>query len=93
MSVLGPFWLFLSSLQLTGAAYVVAAVTTWRGERFWRAPGRPLGLVATGLGFVVVAAGIAAMLVVNDVEFARFVGSGALMLAAVSSVFLLLRRS
>lgn len=92
MSDLGPFWMGLSALQLTGAAYVVAVVTTWRGERLWRVPGPPLGWPATLWALAVVAAGVAAIVAVDDVEFSRFVGTGALMLAAVVAVGSLLRR-
>ncbi len=92
MSDLGPFWLILSSVQLIGATYLLAAAATWRGERFWRVPGRPLGLVPTVLGFLIAGAGVAAMIAINDVEFSRFLGSGALMVCAVPTVFLLLRR-
>ena len=92
MSELAPVWTALSALQVAGAAYVVTAVVTWRGERIWRAPGRPLGLVATLLGTAVAAVGIAAMVAVNNVEFSRFVGTGALMIGAVLSVFVMLRR-
>jgi len=92
VSDLGPFWMVLSALQLTGAAYVVAAVATWRGERLWRVPGPPLGWLATLLALAFVAAGVAAIVAVDDVEFSRFVGTGALMVAALLSVLRLLRR-
>jgi hypothetical protein len=89
---LGDFWLVLSTVQLVVAGYVLAAVLSWRGARFRPAPGHPFAPVPTALVAVAVGAVVIALVVVGDVEFARWVGTGGLMIVAIASLFVLLRQ-
>lgn len=90
---LAPFWLVFSAVQLAGAGYVLAAVVSWRGQRFRPAPGHPFAIVPTVAIAVVVVATVAAMVAVGDVEFSRWAGTGGLMLATLASLFVLLRQA
>lgn len=83
------FWFLLSTLQVGFAAYAFAALVSWRGERLWPAPGRPLMPLPALLAVLVFAAAVVAMVRVGDVEFSRYVGTGALMLVALT-VFVML---
>jgi hypothetical protein len=89
---LGDFWLVLSTVQLVVAGYVLAAVLSWRGARFRPAPGHPFAPVPTALVAVAVGAVVVALVAVGDVEFARWVGTGGLMIVAIASLFVLLRQ-
>jgi hypothetical protein len=88
---LGAFWLVFSAVQLAGAGYVLAAVVSWRGARFRPAPGHPFAPLPTALLAVAWVAAVAAMVAIGDVEFSRWAGTGGLMLAALASLFVLLR--
>jgi hypothetical protein len=89
---LGDFWLVLSTVQLVVAGYVLAAVLSWRGARFRPAPGHPFAPVPTALVAVAVGAVVVALVAVGDVEFARWMGTGGLMIVAIASLFVLLRQ-
>lgn len=89
---LGDFWLVLSTVQLVVAGYVLAAVLSWRGARFRPAPGHPFAPLPTVLVAVAVGAVVFALVAVGDVEFARWVGTGGLMVAAIASMVVLLRQ-
>lgn len=88
---LGGFWLVFSSVQLAVAGYVLAAVVSWRGARFRPAPGHPFAPLPTVAIAGVVAAAVLALVTVGDVEFARWVGTAGLMVAAIASLFVLRR--
>ena len=88
---LTPFWLVFSAVQLAGAGYLMVAVLSWRGARFRPAPGHPVKVLPTALLAVVWLVVVAAMVAVRDVEFARWVGTGGLMLAALMFVFVVPR--
>ena len=92
MSASGWAWFAFALVQLAVSGYLLAAAATWRGERLFPAPGRPLGrvpAVAAGIGV-----GAAAWFLawVRDTEFSRYVGTGALMVAAIVLLALLLRQ-
>ena len=88
---LTPFWLVFSAVQLAGAGYLMAAVLSWRGARFKPAPGHPLKALPTALLVVAWFAVVGAMVAVADVELARWLGTGGLMLAALMFVLVLPR--
>lgn len=91
MVSLGAFWYYFTALQLGVAGYLLAAVVSWRGARFRPAPGHPFKVVPTALLAVAWVAAVVAIVVVRDVEFARWVGTAGLMLVAFASLFVLLR--
>jgi hypothetical protein len=92
VSTLEGFWFALSTVQVAFATYALAALVTWRGERLWPAPGRPLraapSIVAGGV-FVVA---VLVMARIGDADLSRYVGTGALMLAAIAVVVTVLVR-
>lgn len=92
MNAAGWAWFALAVVQLVVAGYALAAAATWRGERLFPAPGRPLGRFP----FVAAAMGVGAatwfLAWVRDSEFSRYVGTGALMVAAIVLLALLLRQ-
>ena len=88
---LGDFWLVFSTVQLAAAGYVLAAVLSWRGARFRPARGHPFAVVPTAWVAGAVVFVVVALVAVGDVEFARWVGTGGLMVAAAASLFVLLR--
>jgi len=88
----GVFLFGLAFLQLLLAGYALAAAWSWRGERLWPAPGRPLGRVPVAVAVLAVAAATALLLRVGDLELARYLGTGAVMLAGLLLVALLLRQ-
>lgn len=86
------FWFVLSTLQVGFAAYAFAALVSWHGERLWPAPGRPLRPLPSVVAVAVFSAAVVAMVRVGDVEFSRYVGTGALMLVALTVFVMLLWR-
>ena len=92
MSASGWAWYALALVQLLVAGYAFAAAATWRGERLFPAPGRPLGRVPVALAAVGVGAAAWFLAWVRDSEFSRYVGTGAVMLAAIVLLALLLRQ-
>ena len=92
MSPFAGFWFALAGLQLVVAGYGLAAAIRWRGARLWPAPEAPLGRAPAALAAVVVVALFALLIAVGDADFARYVGTGAVMLTAIVLVLLLVRR-
>jgi hypothetical protein len=88
----GVFLFGLAFLQLLVAGYGLAAALSWRGERLWPAPGHPLGRVPVTVAVLAVAAAAALLLRVGDLELARYLGTGAVLLAGLPLLGLLLRR-
>jgi len=88
----GVFLYGLALLQLLLAGYALAAALSWRGERLWPAPGRPLGRVPAAIAVLAVAVAAVLILWVGDLELARYLGTGAVMLAGLLLLALLLRR-
>ena len=88
---LGAFWLVFSTVQLMVAGYLLAAVVSWRGARFRPAPGHPFALVPSLAIGVAVLAAVVALVAVNDVEFARWVGTGGTMFVAIAVLIVLSR--
>lgn len=88
---LGDFWLVFSGVQLVVAGYLLAAVVSWRGARFRPAPGHPFALVPSLAIGVAVLATVVALVAVGDVEFARWAGTGGLMIVAIASLVVLSR--
>lgn len=87
----GAIWIGVAAVQLAAAAYLLAAVSSWRGARFRPAPGhpfRPLPTASIALGWAGV---VVAIVAVGDGDFARWVGTGGLMVAAVVLLFVLMR--
>jgi hypothetical protein len=92
MNAAGWAWFVLAVVQLAVAGYALAAAATWRGERLFPAPGRPLGRVPVVAAAMVVAAATWFLAWVRDSEFSRYVGTGALMIAGIVLLALLLRQ-
>jgi len=92
MTASGWAWFAFALLQLAVAGYTLAAAATWRGAHLFPAPGRPLGRVPVVVASVGVAAATAFLAWVRDGDLSRFVGTGAVMLAAIVSLALLLRQ-
>jgi hypothetical protein len=92
MSGFGVVWFVWALLQVAVATYALQAVVRWRGERIAPAEGERWGVA---LLLPLVAAAVAAFFIVrvDDVEFARYLGSGALAVAAVALLAALLRRA
>ena len=93
MSGFGGVWFAWALVQIAMATYALVALARWRGARFTPAAGERLGV---GPVLLPAAAAVAAALLiarVDDVEFARWLGTGALAVAAVASIAALLRRS
>ena len=88
---IGAFWLVFSAVQLAVAGYVLLAVLSWRGARFRPAPGHPLAALPAVVLAAVWLALVAAIVVVRDGEFARYLGTGGLMVVAVASLLVLAR--
>jgi len=86
------FWLLLSALQVAVASFLVGALLSWRGVRFWGKPAEPGAWLPWGLAFLLGAPAAAAMMAVGDAEFSRFVGTAALMVAALVVLSTLLLR-
>lgn len=86
------FWFALSAAQVGFATLVLAALLSWRGEHLWPTRGRPLAPAAAGLAGVLFVLAVAAMVSVGDVEFNRYVGTGALMLVGFGVVVIMARR-
>lgn len=91
MSGSNLFWFLLAVVQLSVAAYALAAALTWRGEHVWPAPGRTLGVVPTTFAALLLALVVAFLAWVGDTEFSRFFGTGGVMLASLALVVLVLR--
>lgn len=70
---------------------MLAAAPSWHGARFRPAPGHPFAVAPTALIAVASGAAIVAIVAVGDTEFARWVGTGGLLLATLASLFVLLR--
>ncbi len=84
----GAIWIGVAAVQLAAAAYLLAAVSS---ARFRPAPGhpfRPLPTASIALGWAGV---VVAIVAVGDGDFARWVGTGGLMVAAVVLLFVLMR--
>jgi 4-hydroxybenzoate polyprenyltransferase len=92
MTSLEVFWFVLSATQVAFASLVLAALITWRGEHLWPARGRALAPWPTLLAAALFALAFAAMLRVDDVEFSRYLGTGALMLVGLVVAVTLARR-
>lgn len=92
MTASGAFLFGLAFLQLLLAGYALAAALSWRGERLWPAPGWPMGRVPVAVAVLAVAAAAVLLLWVGDLELARYLGTGAVMLAGLLLLALLLRR-
>ncbi|MFU8888733.1 MAG: hypothetical protein ACNA8N_09050 [Trueperaceae bacterium] len=92
MSASGWAWFAFAMVQLAVAGYALAAAATWRGERLFPAPGRPLGRVPAVAATIGVAAAAWFLAWVRDTEFSRYLGTGALMIAAIVLLALLLRQ-
>jgi hypothetical protein len=92
MSGSGMLWFLLAVVQLSVAAYAMAAALTWRGEHVWPASGRPLGVVPTTFAALVLAVVVAFLAWVGDGDFSRYFGTGGLMLTSLALVVLVLRR-
>jgi hypothetical protein len=92
MNAAGWAWFVLAVVQLAVAGYALAAAATWRGERLFPAPGRPLGRVPVVAAATAVAAATWFLAWVRDSEFSRYLGTGALMIAAIVLLGLLLRQ-
>jgi len=92
MSASGWAWYAFALVQLAVAGYALAAAATWRGERLFPAPGRPLGRVPAVVATVGVAAAAWFLAWVRDTEFSRYLGTGAVMIAAIVLLALLLRQ-
>ena len=86
------FWFLLSAVQVGFAAYAFAALVSWRGERLLPAPGRPLMPLPASVALLLFAVAVVTMLRVGDVEFSRYVGTGALMVVALTVLGMLLWR-
>ena len=92
MSASGWAWFAFALVQLAVAGYALAAAATWRGERLFPAPGRPLGRVPAVAATIGVGAAAGFLAWVQDTEFSRYLGTGALMIAAIVLLALLLRQ-
>jgi hypothetical protein len=92
VSALELFWFALSTVQVAFAAYAFAALVSWRGERLWPAPGRPLRALPAIAAGCLFALAVFTMLRVGDADLSRYVGTGALMLVAVTVFVMLLLR-
>lgn len=92
MSPLELFWFALSTVQVAFAAYAFAALVSWRGERLWPAPGRPLRVLPTIVAALLFTLAVIAMARVGDPDLSRYVGTGALMLVALAVFVMLLQR-
>jgi hypothetical protein len=92
VSASGWAWFALAVVQLAVAGYALAAAATWRGERLFPAPGQPLGRVPVVAAAMGVAGASWFLAWVRDSEFSRYVGTGALMIAAIVLLALLLRQ-
>ncbi|MBW6454651.1 MAG: hypothetical protein K0A98_02095 [Trueperaceae bacterium] len=92
MSASGWAWFAFALVQLAVAGYALAAAATWRGERLFPAPGRPLGRVPAVAATIGVAAAAWFLVWVRDTEFSRYLGTGAMMIAAIVLLGLLLRQ-
>ena len=88
----GPIWFVVSTVQLAVAAYLLAAVLSWRGARFRPAPGHPFEVLPTALLAIGWIAVVAAMAAIGDGDFSRWVGTGGMMLAAFVLMYVLLRQ-
>lgn len=86
------FWLALGAVQVGFAAYVLAALLTWGGERLWPGVGAPLATAPSLLAAALFVVLLAAMVRVGDAEFSRYLGTGMLMLVATGVVVSALRR-
>lgn len=92
MTGFGLFWFAFALLQMWVAAFVLASALRFRGERLWPSRAQPLGrgvqaFIAAGVALVA-----APLWLVGDVEFARWMGTGSVMVAMLASMVVLLRR-
>ena len=92
MSALELFWFALSTVQVAFAAYAFAALVSWRGERLWPSPGRPLRVLPTIAAGLIFTLAVVVMARVGDADLSRYVGTGALMLVALAVFVMLLLR-
>lgn len=86
------FWLWLSVVQVGAASYLIAALLRWRGARLWVAPLERGGWLPWGVALLLAGVAAGAMTAVGDAEFSRFVGTAALMGAALIVLSALLLR-
>jgi len=86
------FWFALSAVQVGFASLALAALLSWRGERWWPARGRPLAPAAVVVAGVLFGLALVAMVRVGDVEFNRYVGTGAMMLVGLGLFVTMVRR-
>ncbi len=92
VSVMQTFWFLLSTIQVAFAAYVFAALVSWRGERLLPAPGKPFSPLPSIVAVILFALAVSAIVRVGDVEFSRYVGTGTMMLVALAVIVLLIWR-
>jgi len=86
------FWFALATAQVAFAAYAFAALVSWRGERLWPTPGRPLSALPTIAAGGLFALAVVAMVLIGDADVSRYIGTGALMLVALTVFVMLVGR-
>jgi hypothetical protein len=92
VSASGWIWFAVAAAAARARRLRLAAAVSWRGERLFPAPGQPLGRVPVVVAALGVAGASWFLAWVRDSEFSRYLGTGALMIAAIVLLALLLRQ-